>query len=1067
VSETLEAPDPKAVARDLYVDSGTWDAPEGLRQTAAALAVPVRQRPTTTTPEAPANPWDSDPLFQQAHAIISPGEGAHGDPNAKNPYSSASGLDQVIESTFVSTFKKWHPNEAAGKTNAEIWALVRTKDSQGRNYSEVVGAENAHDNAKQMQAAGVPVTPLTIAAAHRLGGGGAIAALKANQTDPNTPLSRVAPDVMSRGNEDVANLTVGQFLANPYPGRRGGAGGQPPSGGDPEAWYRIQQNHQRAETMLNDLMKTSNEDRDRIRALARDYKPFHPEPPPPQPDNDPLQAFGGVASIFVALAAGLSKTPAIAMMNGMAGIIDGAREKDWTKYQQSYKAWKDNTTYALDAHKQYSDDIKDAMEMMTKDANLGNALLQRALAMGDDYEAQMQAWRMNPLEFQHKLDLADKAHIEVERARAGADREFKLRAANGTRDAAREQLQVAQAEGDPAKIAEAEAGVKRANDVVQTILGDIESEKRASMGGYPRGAGKSDNAQAIALRRFMDENPKATAQEIQDFIVAFKEDAPGVATRKNRDQDRKDREEERKEAHDADWKTLNQDKTKSAAQIAQDRLKAAADWHAQQADLKIQAMQLTDDRQKEAARHNEHLEQISADRLITTTERDRLKAEEDHRWHDLQDKRGWGGITSRETTADKQIASRDRNASRRDELTATHNKRRDEIAANAQLSSQQKAEAQRAETERHNRATEGLGEGRLTLGNRVSDIHEDYQTRKLALDSDRSISANERELRRQEERERHDKAIESAMAARLVKAPTAAASKERDAEILAESTFTEQEHRGPTDSTEDQQKMAKLRVDARRSAANEVISDENADFTADRVLAGDERATVGMARSSANITKVTNHLVMRAKEQGISGRELAVRIAEFAGTMAGERTLGVRSANMEVAAKEVEQFAPLAVQRSKAVDRTEYPDLNSILLSAERRTGSPEVVLFGQAVNSMIYVYAKFLNPTGVLTDSDKAAAKSILDIAWSEGQFDATVKQIMTEITFGQKAVTGVRQEFRQGFGGAIGAGTPEGQTPPPSGPTVPRVSNDAEFNALPSGTQFIGPDGQTRRKP
>src|SRR3546814_15592909 len=28
-------------------------------------------------------------------------------------------------------------------------------------------------------------------------------------------------------------------------------------------------------------------------------------------------------------------------------------------------------------------------------------------------------------------------------------------------------------------------------------------------------------------------------------------------------------------------------------------------------------------------------------------------------------------------------------------------------------------------------------------------------------------------------------------------------------------------------------------------------------------------------------------------------------------------------------------------------------------------------------------------------------------------------------------------------------------------------RVTNDAEYSALPSGTEFIGPDGQTRRKP
>lgn len=45
------------------------------------------------------------------------------------------------------------------------------------------------------------------------------------------------------------------------------------------------------------------------------------------------------------------------------------------------------------------------------------------------------------------------------------------------------------------------------------------------------------------------------------------------------------------------------------------------------------------------------------------------------------------------------------------------------------------------------------------------------------------------------------------------------------------------------------------------------------------------------------------------------------------------------------------------------------------------------------------------------------------------------------------------------------IGAGPVVGTASPASGPA--HVNSDAEFNALPSGTTFIGPDGKTRRKP
>jgi hypothetical protein len=45
-----------------------------------------------------------------------------------------------------------------------------------------------------------------------------------------------------------------------------------------------------------------------------------------------------------------------------------------------------------------------------------------------------------------------------------------------------------------------------------------------------------------------------------------------------------------------------------------------------------------------------------------------------------------------------------------------------------------------------------------------------------------------------------------------------------------------------------------------------------------------------------------------------------------------------------------------------------------------------------------------------------------------------------------------------------AKSARTPKGQ-PGAAAPT--KISSDADYNALPSGAQFIAPDGTTRRKP
>lgn len=259
----------------------------------------------------------------------------------------------------------------------------------------------------------------------------------------------------------------------------------------------------------------------------------------------------------------------------------------------------------------------------------------------------------------------------------------------------------------------------------------------------------------------------------------------------------------------------------------------------------------------------------------------------------------------------------------------------------------------------------------------------------------------------------------------------AAGAAEHDIETIANQQIADKEKEAghPLSDAE----KAQIRQDVRNGAKADTkrtvdqagaISDDAADLAAERVLAGDERATTGMARSNANITKVTNSIVKLARERGMSGADIASKVAEFQGTMAGERTLGTRTANMEVAANEVKNMAPLALAASKQVDRTKYPRLNQILLAAEQGTGDENVVRFGLAANSLIYTYAKFLNPTGIPTDADKARATDILSTAWTEGQFEAAVDQIKREIQSGQGAIKATRDELHEGVTGDRGGG-------------------------------------------
>jgi hypothetical protein len=79
------------------------------------------------------------------------------------------------------------------------------------------------DAAAALDAQGLPVNVQTLQAAHRLGVGGAVTAIKAAMADPSTPLiGNGLPSESIRGNGDISHLSVGAFLASPYPNSRGG-----------------------------------------------------------------------------------------------------------------------------------------------------------------------------------------------------------------------------------------------------------------------------------------------------------------------------------------------------------------------------------------------------------------------------------------------------------------------------------------------------------------------------------------------------------------------------------------------------------------------------------------------------------------------------------------------------------------------------------------------------------------------------------------------------------------------------------------------------------------------------
>jgi hypothetical protein len=99
---------------------------------------------------------------------------SNGDPNAKNKRSSATGLGQFLDETWLDLIQTQRPDLARGRSKDEILALRR--DAK---LAREITMRFTEQNAKMLTKRGLPVTPGTLYLAHFAGGAGAVAILSA------------------------------------------------------------------------------------------------------------------------------------------------------------------------------------------------------------------------------------------------------------------------------------------------------------------------------------------------------------------------------------------------------------------------------------------------------------------------------------------------------------------------------------------------------------------------------------------------------------------------------------------------------------------------------------------------------------------------------------------------------------------------------------------------------------------------------------------------------------------------------------------------------------------------
>lgn len=154
-----------------------------------------------------------------------------------------------------------------------------------------------------------------------------------------------------------------------------------------------------------------------------------------------------------------------------------------------------------------------------------------------------------------------------------------------------------------------------------------------------------------------------------------------------------------------------------------------------------------------------------------------------------------------------------------------------------------------------------------------------------------------------------------------------------------------------------------------------------------------------LGNSAAGRAAIQSALPWVLAARGMTAADMTEQGIAYGGALAGERTLSTRLANLTVGLSEVPHLGEQLVQVSDATSRTDLMDVNKLLQAYQTRTGDPQIIRLGAALNSYLQAYARAINPTGVISDDMRAHADQVLNQAMSRGQIQAGVDQLNQEL--------------------------------------------------------------------
>lgn len=221
-------------------------------------------------------------------------------------------------------------------------------------------------------------------------------------------------------------------------------------------------------------------------------------------------------------------------------------------------------------------------------------------------------------------------------------------------------------------------------------------------------------------------------------------------------------------------------------------------------------------------------------------------------------------------------------------------------------------------------------------------------------------------------------------------------------------------------------------------------------------LAGDQGVLKNLGRGNqgaSDLRALRKSIVTEMTRQGISPEAQAVKMAEYGGLAAGQRALGTRTANIEMAANEARNMMKPALDLSEKIARTNWTPVNRAIQAWESGSSDPDLAAWGAANFSLVNTYVRAIAPTGVPPESAREHALKMLNTAMGAPAYRRVVEQMDIEMKAALDAPEQVKEKFRKLYGGggegapapAAPAGSPVSPAPAPAISAAPAVPPQA----------------------